>query len=194
MRGGPGSTKGWSLGAEFAPRRLCEECGERFYAPPSLIRRGGGRFCSKSCRATWQLRAGVGFGDARARRGKRGFRTDIGLYMRSEWEANWARWLAWMQSTGNVLGWAYEPDSFALTIDGKRVRYVPDFKVEWNGKTEYHEVKGLMDKRSAQKICAMRRQHPQVRLVVVNERVYKGLARRFEQIVPNWTQARRALG
>jgi predicted nucleic acid-binding Zn ribbon protein len=42
--------KGWSLGKEFVDRRACEQCGEAFYAPPSLRARGGGRFCSKQCR------------------------------------------------------------------------------------------------------------------------------------------------
>lgn len=32
------------------PNRVCEQCGAQFYAPPVLVRRGGGRFCSYICR------------------------------------------------------------------------------------------------------------------------------------------------
>ncbi len=37
--------------AERVPRRTCELCGGQFYAPPSQVRRGGGKFCSVKCRA-----------------------------------------------------------------------------------------------------------------------------------------------
>lgn len=182
-----GDGKGWAKGAEYVPRQLCEICATRFYAPPVLIRRGGGRFCSKSCRATWQVQAGK-FG--KPVRGHRVTCHDLGgIVFKSRWEANWAHWLEWLKSTGNVLSWQYEPDSFPLRVRGNNVRYIPDFKVEWNGKTEYHEVKGLMDQRSRDKIRAMRRQHNRVRLMVIDSRVYHSLRRRFNQIVPGWARA-----
>ena len=183
MTGGAGSTKGWARGAQFVPRRRCEICGESFYAPPSLMRRGGGRFCSKSCRAVWQVKAGK-FG---RRTGTRFiYCADLGITFRSQWEVNWARWLEWMKSTGNVIAWAYEPESFALRVHGKAVRYVPDFRVEWNGKVEYHEVKGRMDERSAGKIRAMRRQRRDIPLRVIDAKTYAALAPRFREIVPGW--------
>lgn len=181
MTNGPG--KGWSKGKQYVPRRTCEVCAASFYAPPSLLRRGGGRFCSKSCRATWQVRAG-GFGP---RKGTRRIHCDdLGITFRSQWEVNWARWLEWMKSTGNVIAWQYEPESFALVVRGKAIRYIPDFRVEWDGKIEYHEIKGHMDARSKDKIRAMRRQRKDVRLVVVDANVYGKLAPRFRQIVPGW--------
>ena len=41
-------------GSVLVPRRQCETCRADFYAPPVLVRRGGGRFCSVPCRARWQ--------------------------------------------------------------------------------------------------------------------------------------------
>lgn len=32
------------------PPRVCETCGRSFHVPPSLVARGGGRFCSRACR------------------------------------------------------------------------------------------------------------------------------------------------
>jgi hypothetical protein len=37
-------------------RPSCEECGTQFYASPSQISRGGGRFCSLKCRGIWSSR------------------------------------------------------------------------------------------------------------------------------------------
>jgi hypothetical protein len=46
--------KSWSRGMQFATRQICLSCGKEFYAPPSLIRRGGGKYCSVACRAKEQ--------------------------------------------------------------------------------------------------------------------------------------------
>jgi len=47
-------SKGWSRGKKFVPRQTCLACGKEFYAPPSLLRRGGGKYCSVACRAKTQ--------------------------------------------------------------------------------------------------------------------------------------------
>jgi len=64
-----------------------------------------------------------------------GVRPDLGVYMRSTWEANFARVL-------NFLGikWEYESETFTVFVDGKAVSYTPDFYLpEYGG---WVEVKG----------------------------------------------------
>lgn len=185
--GGP--TKAWARGREFAPRRVCEVCAEPFYAPPSLVRRGGGRFCSKSCKGV-AMASGAPIGGGIS---IRGIRPDLpGIYFRSSWEANVARWLEWMKACGSVKAWKYEPESFPVVIDGKRRRYVPDFRIDWAGTlVEYLEVKGRMDARSEAKLKAMKNQHPCVRLRLLDAAGYRTMARETGPQFPTWESGNR---
>jgi len=54
----------------------------------------------------------------------------IRKYYRSKWEANYARYLEWLKSKGEIQGWLHEPETF--WFDGiKRgcLSYLPDFRV-----------------------------------------------------------------
>ena len=63
------------------------------------------------------LRAGIG---------KVGFREDIGHFVRSTWEANFARILKY-----KGRNYLYEPQTFLLTLDDDtEVSYTPDFMLE----------------------------------------------------------------
>jgi len=116
---------------------------------------------------------------------------DIGgvrKFYRSRWEANYARYLAWLRDGGHIQSWAHEPKTF--WFDGiKRgcVSYLPDFcVVEKSGAEAYHEVKGWMDDRSITKIKRMAKYHPEVTLIVIDAKAYKELARKVSSLVPGW--------
>jgi hypothetical protein len=80
------------------------------------------------------------------RNAKGGFREDLGLYVRSAWEANWARYLTWLVSLGEIRKWEYEPETFEFPIRKGSRFYTPDFRVVNRDETvEYHEVKGYLD-------------------------------------------------
>lgn len=109
-------------------------------------------------------------------------------FFRSKWEANYARWLEYLRSQGNLEKWEHEPETF--WFDGIRrgvCSYLPDFKVtRAGGSVEYHEVKGWMDPRSKTKIKRMAKYHPQVKLLVVDKKQYARLKRDVGPLVPGW--------
>jgi predicted nuclease of restriction endonuclease-like RecB superfamily len=121
-----------------------------------------------------------------ARGGKR-FDVD-GIYFRSSWEANYARYLNWLISVGEIAKWEYEPDTFEFFKIKKGNRYyVPDFKVTNNdGSVEYHEVKGWMDARSKTKLDRMNRYYHDVKIVLIDADAYHAIAKQMKNMIPNW--------
>lgn len=102
-------------------------------------------------------------------RGKGGYRKDIGIYVRSKWEANFARILSYL----NVL-YSYEPKSYILS-DG--TQYTPDF-ITKNGRVI--EIKGWMDKRSKKKIDLFKSEYPNEIFILIDNEKYKKLKNKFE--------------
>ena len=120
---------------------------------------------------------------------KGGKRADLGgLYVRSAWEANWARYLRWLKERGDIRDWQYEPETFEFhTIKRGGRFYTPDFRVvKANGTVEYHEVKGWMDQRSRTKLSRMARHYPAVKLIVIDRATYTDLARKLGKLLPSW--------
>jgi hypothetical protein len=105
---------------------------------------------------------------------KGGTRPDLGMYFRSNWEANFAR-------IQNLLGvqWQYEVESFQLT---DTLSYTPDFKVG----DEYYELKGRMDQGDLDKIAKFREQHSELILHVIGPEEYNKLRAEFKSKIPNW--------
>lgn len=121
---------------------------------------------------------------------KSGWR-DIGgvkKYYRSRWEANYARYLEWLKQLGQIERWQHEPKTF--WFDGVKrgcVSYLPDFVVVENGGSEsYHEVKGWMDDRSKTKIKRMAKYHPDVKLIVIQEKQYNEIKRKVSGLIEGW--------
>jgi hypothetical protein len=121
---------------------------------------------------------------------KSGWR-EIGLikkYYRSKWEANYARYLEWLKSIGEIKEWLHEPDVF--WFEGIRrgcVSYLPDFKVVNNNDSiEYHEVKGWMDDRSKTKISRMKKYHPDIKLIVIREKEYNQIKLKISKLIKGW--------
>lgn len=107
-------------------------------------------------------------------RGKGGFRQDIGFYVRSRWEANFARILQHLQ-----LPFVYEKHTFHLS-DGRT--YTPDFCIDG---TVWIELKGYMNETSRAKIDQFRKDYPDEILWIVGPDVYKILKQHYINIV-NW--------
>lgn len=112
------------------------------------------------------------------------------VFFRSRWEANYARYLEWLRTVGQIAGWEHEAKTF--WFDGiKRgcVSYLPDFKVtNLDGSIEWHEVKGWMDARSKTTLARMARYHPTEKLVVIREKQYMEIKRKVSALINGWEE------
>lgn len=112
--------------------------------------------------------------------GKRG-------YYRSRWEANYARYLEFLKTHGEIVEWEHESKVFWFEgIKRGVMSYLPDFRVVLkNDKEEFHEVKGWMDTRSKTKIKRMRIYHPEVKLLVIDAAWFKSM-KAWQSLIPGW--------
>lgn len=168
--------------------RACESCGKWFYVKPADLKRGDkvrvGSFCSRVCKTRGMTQRWKPAGGKRARSGKR---ADLGdRYFRSSWEANYARYLNWLQSLGEIDSWEYEVDTFEFPVKRGSKFYTPDFKVRERGSICYHEVKGWMDQRSATKLKRMTKYYPTVRVVLIDRPHYSAIAKKAAGMVAGW--------
>lgn len=111
--------------------------------------------------------------------GKGGFRNDIGHYVRSSWEANYARICKLL-----CKDYIYEKTTFILTKkDGSKVTYTPDF---------FHkrivELKGFWRNNDKEKIELFKKQYPEEakKLIVIEVKQYNRLEKRFRDRISNW--------
>lgn len=109
-------------------------------------------------------------------------------FYRSQWELNYAHYLEWLKQKGQILKWEHEPETFWFEgVKRGTCSYLPDFRVtESDGSIVYHEVKGWMDDRSKTKIKRMAIYHPGVKLIVIDAKAYKSLARKAAYLVDGW--------
>lgn len=126
-------------------------------------------------------------------RSNAGFRDDIGIYVRSSWESNYARILNLWQRMKIVERWDYEPETF--WFDGIRrgtVSYKPDFRVVYRGdpRLEYVEIKGRVMAIDHTKWKRMAKYHPNVKLVIIGAKEYRELASKWASAIPNWERAK----
>lgn len=121
-------------------------------------------------------------------RGRMGTRPDLGFYVRSSWEANYARYLKWLQSKGQIFKWEYEPERFEFTAIKRGTRsYLPDFKV-WDkedAKPYYIEVKGWADPKSITKAKRMAKYYPEIEVRTVGKTEYNAL-KKWAGMIPHW--------
>jgi hypothetical protein len=118
---------------------------------------------------------------------KSGKRDDIGIYVRSRWEANYCRYLTHLQKEGRIKKWEYEPRTFVFYgVTRGCVSYLPDFRLTYpDGSIEYIEVKGRETSKDRTKWKRMAKFYPEVKLTVVREADYKSLAVNFGGL-PFW--------
>jgi DNA polymerase III alpha subunit len=106
-----------------------------------------------------------------------GFRHDLGHYVRSTWEADFARVLSYCG-----LRYEYEPRRFTLVrADGSTITYAPDFFVP--DLNCWYEIKGWMDRKSEEKICLFREQYPEEQLIVIDRTRFAELQMQYSDLV-----------
>lgn len=106
-----------------------------------------------------------------------GTRNDIGHYVRSTWEANFARYLIYTNQK-----YKFEPNIFVLKNENKEIRYTPDFKVE----DKYFEIKGWWNEKSLKIKKLMQDQYPDIKIEYIDEIVYKQLEKQFGDKINGW--------
>lgn len=106
--------------------------------------------------------------------GRGGIREDIGFYVRSRWEANFARYLIHTNQQ-----FQYESDSFVLS-DGRT--YTPDFKVG----DIYFEVKGWWTDNAREKFEMFCQQFQHIQMKIVDGTEYNRIESEYSNIIPNW--------
>lgn len=153
---------------------VCEKCGTGFYASPGHIKAGWGKYCSMNCRPT-----------QRYSRGKGGYREDLGIYVRSTWEANYARYLNFLVKKSAIKSWSFEEDTFDFVGIRRGTRsYTPDFKITENDSSiVYHEVKGYMDGKSKVKLKRMKKYYPHIRIVLIQNKEMMEIKRKVGSLL-----------
>lgn len=170
---------------------VCIECGTPFRACKYDSAKGMGKFCSMKCLGHNRSKFNhYNNGHSRSNGGKRG---DLGgLYFRSSWEANYARYLNWLESIGHIKSWQFEPHVFKFPVSKGTTSYTPDFKVvKHDGTHEWHEIKGWMDKVSATKLKRMAKYFPAEVVIVLGKKEYYSIAREMKNAIPNWERDNR---
>lgn len=109
-------------------------------------------------------------------------------YYRSRWEANFARYLEWLKTTGIIKSWKHEPKTFWFKKIQRGVRsYKPDFMAVYkDGSKKWFEVKGWMDPRSSTKLKRMAKYYPEVNLLVIDSKWFAAQSPMLSGIVPGW--------
>jgi len=122
-------------------------------------------------------------------RGRKSTRSDLGFYLRSSWEANFARYLNLLKAENKISHWEYEPDFFELLHKNKMITYIPDFKVweKQNSEPIYYEVKGWLDNKSKLKLTLTTEQLPNISIILIDENKYNDIAN-LKDMIPNWEE------
>src|SRR5262249_48437774 len=129
-------------------------------------------------------------------RTKSGVRPDLGgLFVRSSWEANYARYLNLLMRLGVVEKWDYEPETFWFKgIRRGTTSYRPDFRVKYKGdsRLEYVEIKGWIVAKDQVKWRRMAKYHPHIKLVIVKAKEYYALQNKWSSRIPEWERRLRS--
>lgn len=156
---------------------VCAACGNKFYAAPGHVKSGWGKYCSTKCKPLPKHGSAKG-----------GTREDLGIYVRSSWEANYARYLKFLKAREQILDWEYEPKVFEFHAIKRGVRsYVPDFRVtELGGSIVWHEVKGYMDDKSKTKLNRMAKFYPEEKVIVIGSKEMREIKNKLAALIPLW--------
>lgn len=108
-----------------------------------------------------------------------GLREDLGIYFRSSWEANYARY---MNHVG--ITWEYESDTFELSTG---MTYTPDFKI---GAKEYVEIKGWLTTEAKEKLATFKKEFSDITIRLIQRKEYRELYKTYSKIIPFWENIR----
>jgi hypothetical protein len=109
---------------------------------------------------------------------KSGIREDLGHFVRSTWEANYARILKYLN-----VQYEFEPDIIWLKrSDGTEISYRPDFKVG----NLYIEIKGYWYGDAIEKMKMLKEQYPDIEVKIIDARIYNRLQKVYKNKINNW--------
>lgn len=111
------------------------------------------------------------------------------IYCRSRHEANYARYLEFLKGQGQVVSWQHEPKTFQFKRRNGTTTYKPDFLVTWSdGRQEWIEVKGYLDKKSKTKIERFKKEYGESEppLRIVWSRDVKSLGQSLAGLIEGW--------
>lgn len=103
---------------------------------------------------------------------RKGYRKDIGHFVRSTWEANFARILNY-----SGVDYEYEPKRFNLGY----TTYTPDFKIG----NKYVEIKGY-DTKEAKKKRIMCRKIYEIKILIIKKIKYLKLQNKYMPLIKGW--------
>jgi len=107
-------------------------------------------------------------------------------FYRSKWEANFARYLQFLQEHGNIEKWEHEPSTFYFeNIKRGTTNYKPDFLITRKGVVEVIEVKGYMDAKSATKIKRFKKYYPEYPFTLIDA-AWFGKNANLKHIIKGW--------
>ena len=111
----------------------------------------------------------------------------MGIYVRSKWEANYARYLNWLKAQGEIVAWEYEPMEFEFPIKKGTRFYKPDFKVISTSGYEWHEVKGWHYPKGETAMKRFRKYYPEERLIVIDSEWFSAVRRQgIPRLIAGW--------
>lgn len=122
-------------------------------------------------------------------RAKGGKRPDLNnQFFRSSWEANYARYLNLLIKMKVVEYWEFEPETFWFPVKRGTLSYKPDFKVKYANDPihEYVEIKGWIVPKDRTKWRRMKKHHPHIKLIVVANKEYQAIKRKWASAIPHW--------
>ena len=117
-----------------------------------------------------------------------GFRHDLGIYVRSKWEANFARYLNYCEEHYARADWWYEKETFQFPVKRGTQFYKPDSKVLNTDKSaDYYEVKDYLDQKSRNLLKKMVIYHLSVKVVAIDEAFSRALVRQgHHELLSGW--------
>ncbi len=120
--------------------------------------------------------------------GKQGKRPDLGIYVRSSWEANIARYLNLLKQQKKIKKWYYESKRFYFNNIKRGTRsYLPDFCVIYpDGRQEWIEVKGFWTQKAKTAVKRFRKYYPEETLVIIDKDRYGEIEKEFSGKIPKW--------
>lgn len=158
----------WINSTGMRGKKHCKHTRIKMSESADKIRSKKSRWMKRAWKKGVFLHSGVG-------KGKVGTRKDLGHFVRSTWEANYARYLKI-----NSIKYEYEPKRFYLKE--LNCSYAPDFRLEDD---TYVEVKGQDNYVSRLKRKAFRKQYGK-RLVVIGKKRYNRLCKLYKSAISNW--------
>jgi len=116
----------------------------------------------------------------KSKRGNGGYREDLGHYVRSNWEANYARICKLLNKN-----YEFEKKRFTFYKDNGNIitTYTPDFTHK-----RYVELKGYVDEDDRLKLKLFQQQYPEEykKLIIIDFNRYKKLEKYFKSKINNW--------